>query len=96
MLGVAGESGAYPDLLDSERVDLLARLLVDDLVRGNDDLARLWILHVVERSAPEHAVAERDLDFVAFDDRLDLDAVDGVAVFLSDDDVLRHVDELTR
>ena len=37
-----------------------------------------------------------DLHFVTFDDRFDLDAVDRVAVFLRDDDVLRNVDELTR
>ena len=95
VLGVAGEAGADPDLLESGRVDLLARRLVDDLVRRDDRRAVLRIGDRVERGAPEDAVAERDLDLVALDDRLDLDAVHRVAVLLRDDDILRDVDELT-
>ena len=96
VLGVAGEAGANPELLESARVDLLARGLVDDLVRRNDHVAGLRIRHRIERGTAEDAVAERHLDFVAFDDRLDFDAVHRVAVLLRDDDVLRDVDELTR
>ena len=94
VLGVAGEAGADPDALDAGGVDLGGGLLVDDLVGGDDDVAGLRVADLVERGAAEDALAERHLDLVALDDRLDLDAVHRVAVLLRDDDVLRDVHEL--
>ena len=46
--------------------------------------------------AADHAVAQRLQDVAAFHDGGDEDAVDGAAVDLGDDDVLRHVDQTAR
>ena len=95
VLGVAGESGADPHLLDARLGDRGARRLVYDLVRL-DNHVLAGIRDVVERGAAEDALGERHLDLVALDDRLDLDAVDRVAVLDRDDHILRHVYELAR
>ena len=95
VFGVAGEARTDPDLLDARLGDGGAGRLVDDLVRLHEHVA-VRVGDVVERRAAEDALRERDLDLVALDDRLHLDAVDRVAVLHRDDDVLRNVHELTR
>ena len=54
------------------------------------------VLDVLERHAPEDALADRLDDRAALDERADLDAVDRAAVLLADDHVLRDVDQAPR
>ena len=94
VFGIAGKARTDPDRLQTASVDLRAGSLVDDLVGRNDRLVGLRIGNRIERGTAKNAIAKRNLDFVAFDDRLDFDAVDGIAVFLGDDHILGNIDKL--
>ena len=91
-LGLAGEHGADLDALDARSLDGGGEVFVDLLVDLDDGLA-LVVLELLERDAADDAVAQRLDDLAGLDDRGDVDAFDGAAVVLGDDDVLRHVDE---
>ena len=60
---------------------------------AHQHLAGVRVEDVVDRDAAQDAVAELLDDLAALDQRAELDAVDGAAVVLGDDAVLRHVDE---
>jgi len=68
----------------------------DLLVRFGEGLVRERIGDPLEGDAPDDAVAERLDGLAALDDGLRLDAVEGAAVALVDDHVLRDVDETAR
>src|SRR5262249_3667305 len=68
-LGVAGQHRTDAELLDTGLVDLLDLDLVDQLARLGDDRAVQRVDHVVERGAPEHALAQRLNDVAAIDHR---------------------------
>ena len=91
-LGFAGEDGANLDALDAGGLDGGGEVFVDFLVDVDDGLA-LVVLELLERDAADDAVAQRLDDLAGLDDGGDVDAFDGSAVVLADDDVLRHVDE---
>ena len=60
----------------------------------DDGLAGDRILDRLAADAADDARREIDDFFVAFVDRADDDAVDGAAILLADDHVLRRIDEL--
>src|SRR5690606_27223545 len=85
---LAGEHGADDHLLDAGLLDRRDLVLVELGVRLDDDLASQRIDHVLERDAPQDALAER-LDHLArFLELRHADAVEGAAVELRDDGVL--------
>ena len=91
-LGLAGEHGANLDALDAGGLNGGGEVFVDLLVDFDDGLA-LVVLELLERDAADDAVAQRLDGLAGFDDRGDVDAFDGAAVVVRDDDVLRDVDE---
>src|SRR5271165_7314995 len=58
-----------------------------------DDHVAVVVFDLLKRYAAHDAVAQRLDNFAGFDDALHVNAVDGAAVVLADDDVLRHVDQ---
>src|SRR5690606_13123562 len=93
---LAGEHGADDHLLDAGLLDRRDLVLVELGVRLDDDLASQRIDHVLERDAPQDALAER-LDHLArFLELRHADAVEGAAVELRDDGVLSDVHEPAR
>src|SRR5262249_59535635 len=95
-LRLACEHRADLDALQARILNFLDEFFGDLLVRADDDVAAERILHVLERDAPEHAVAERLDDLAAFHEGRHLDAVERAAVVLRDNRVLRNVDETAR
>ena len=91
-LGLAGEDGADLDALDAGGLNGGGEVFVDLLVDFDDGLA-LEVLELLERDAADDAVAQRLDGLAGFDDRGDVDAFDGAAVVVRDDDILRDVDE---
>src|SRR5262249_19844864 len=89
---LAGDHGAGLHALQARVFDVRHLCLVDLLVGVHDDVAGEGIADVLERHAPEHAVAEALDDLAALDERRHLDAVERAAVLLRDDGVLRDVD----
>ena len=92
--GFAGEHGADLDALDAGRLDGRGEVFGDFLVDVDDDVA-LVVLDFFEGDAADDAVAQRLDDLAGLNDRGDVDAFDGLAVALGDDDVLGHVDQTT-
>ena len=90
---LAGQHRADLHLLDAGVLDLGRLVLVDDVVDVEDDVAGDRVGDLLERDAADDAVAQRLDDLAALDDGPGLDAVDGAAVVLGDDHVLRHVDQ---
>ncbi len=91
-LGLAGEHGADFDLFDAGGLDGRGEVFVDLLVDFDDGLA-FEVFETLERDAADDAVAQRLDGFAGFDDGRDVDAFDGAAVVVRDDDILRDVDE---
>ena len=91
-LGLAGEDGANLDALDTRSLNRGGEVFVDLLVDFDDGLA-LEVLEALERDAADDAVAEGLDGLAGFDDGGDVDAFDGAAVVVRDDDILRDVDE---
>ena len=92
--GFAGEHGANLDALDAGSLDGRGEVFGDFLVDVDDDLAFV-VLDLLEGDAADDAVAQRLDDLAGLDDGGDVDAFDGLAVALGDDDVLGHVDQTT-
>ncbi len=93
--GFARKHGANLDALDARRLNGVGELFGDFLVDLDDDVAFV-VFDLVERNAADDAVAQR-FDFDArFEDRFDVNALDGAAIDLIDDHVLRHVHEAAR
>src|SRR4030095_9525683 len=86
------------DLHPLEAVFFYLRALcrVDEIVPLHDHVVAERIADVLERDAPEDAVAEALDDLATLDERRHLDAVERAAVLLGDDGVLRDVDEAAR
>ena len=76
--------------------DLEDGLFVELGVRGNEHFAGEGIDDVFERHAAEDTVAERLDDFACVFELRHADTVEGSAVELADDGVLRDVDETAR
>src|SRR5712691_2932346 len=90
--GFTGEHGTDAHAFDAGSLHLVRKLFGDFLVHVHDDRA-LEVLDLIERNAPNDAIAQR-LDFDAgFDDGLDVNAVARAAVAFVDDHVLSNVDE---
>ena len=94
--GLAGEHRADLDLLDAGFLNRVREVFGDLVVLRDELLAGDRIVDVFLRHAADDAVAKRLENVAAFHDRRDGDAVEGVAILLGDDDVLRHVDEPAR
>src|SRR6185436_1083961 len=93
---LAREHGTDLDLLDAGFLNRVRELVDDLVVLRNELLAGERIVDVFLRDTADDAVAQRLEDVAAFHDRRDDDAVEGLAVLLGDDDVLRDVDETAR
>src|SRR5690606_7672277 len=87
-LGRAGQHRADADRLEAGALDRLDAVLVDDLARRDQQLARQRVDDVLGRAAAEHALAERRDDLAALDDGLHRQAFAGAAILLDDDAVL--------
>src|SRR5919204_656790 len=79
---LAGQHGADLDALEPGVLDLGDLVLVDLLVRLDDDAVRERIADVLERDAAEDAVADALDHLAALDQRGHLDAVERAAVVL--------------
>ncbi len=91
-LRFAGEHRADLHAFDTSSLDRSREFFADDFVNRDDGLA--FVIDLIFESHTTHdAVAQRLDDFTRFDDRLDVDAVAGSAIFFGDDHVLRHVAE---
>src|SRR6185369_14041100 len=66
-----------------------------DLLVDIDDDVAFVVLDLLERYAANDTVAERLDDVAGLDDGTDVDAVNGSAIVLGDDDVLSYVDQAT-
>src|SRR5688500_683641 len=92
----AGQHRADLHLLDAALLHRRRLVLVDLLVDLDDGIAAERVEDLFEGHAADDAVAQRLDDFARFDDGAGLDAVEGAAVVLRDDYVLRHVDQAPR
>src|SRR5439155_12285944 len=92
----AGQDRPDLHLFDAGVLNVRRSVLVHLLVDVHDRVAREGIGDPLERDAADDAVAQRLDDLARLDDRARLDAVEGAAVDLADDDVLRDVDEAAR
>src|ERR1035441_2097885 len=93
---LAREDRANLDALDARLLDLAGELLGDRVVRRDEGFVARRVENVFLDDAAHDAVAERLEDLAALDDRGHGDAVDRLAVFLRDDDVLGDIDEAAR
>ena len=91
-LRFTSENRTNLDALDTGGLDGGGEVFVDLLVHFDDGLA-LEVLELLERDAANDAVAKGLDDLAGFDDRGDVDAFDGAAVVVRDDDILRNVDQ---
>src|SRR6185312_15733256 len=91
-LGFAGEHGANLYTLDTRCLNRGSLVFVDFLVDFDDGLTFV-ILQLFQRDAADDAVAQRLDGFAGFDDRHHVDAFHRAAIQLTDDDILRDVDE---
>ena len=91
-LGFAGQHRADLDALDTGSLNRSREFFGDLLVDVDDDVA-VVVLDLLERHAADDAVTQRLDDLAGFHDALHVDAVDGSAIVLADDDVLRDVDQ---
>src|SRR6185436_11766681 len=94
--GLAREHRADDDLFDARFFNLEDELFVELRVERNDDFAGERVDDVFQRHAAEDAVAEGLDDFAGVFELRHADTVEGAAVELGDDRVLRDVDESTR
>jgi hypothetical protein len=94
--GLAGQHRADLDPLDAGGLDGIGELLGDLLADADQQLAGHRIVDLLLADATHDAVAQRLEDVAALHDCRHVDAVDGAAVHLGDDDVLRHVDQTPR
>src|SRR5262249_8585768 len=83
-------------LLDAGFLHRRRLVLVDLLVDIDDRAGAERIDDLLERDAADDTVAKRLDDLARFDNGARLDAIEGAAVRLGDDHVLRDVDETTR
>ena len=93
-LGLAGQDGADLDPLDADGLQLLGHRLGDLLVGGDDHGVGVGVDDPLQGGAADDAVDERLDDLAVLDDGRHVDALEGAAVVLVDDDLLGHVDEL--
>ena len=91
---LAGERGTDADALELEVADGVGDLVGDRLVFLDDRLVGDRVADRVAGRAADDHVLQLDLDRLALIDGRLGDAVEGVAVDLVDDDVLRHVRQL--
>src|SRR5690606_16171180 len=89
----AAEHRADGYLLDARLHDGVGLLGVDQLVAADDALARLRMADRLEGETAFDPVVQILDDLVAVLDSRDHEPLVGAAVFLADDDVLRHVDQ---
>ena len=95
--GLARERAADRDLGHARRFDYLGVGLLDHLARVDEHLARLGVRHRRGGDAADEPVGEsRDHDVLFRRFGVDQDAAVGLAVFLEDDHLLRHVDQPPR
>ena len=92
VLRLADEHGTDLHLLDAGSADRLEVLLFDHRALRNDDGAVLGN-QILSRRAAEDARSQRRDHLAGIDDGAHLDAPLGAAIRLTDDRVLRHVDE---
>ena len=103
LAALAGQHGAGADDFDARLLDLGRDLGGDVLARLDHDLLHGLALGVgggdhdiLQRHPAEDALVERLDDLVAGGQVAQAHAVDGAAVGLGDDQVVRHVDETAR
>ena len=92
----AGERRANLDHIDTEFVDEITQIFVDERTGGDGHFIRVGVDDVNGRHTTEHAIAQRLNDFTAFDERAHFNAVRRMAIVLDHHEILRHVDETTR
>src|SRR5205807_2869835 len=91
-LGFAGQHRANFYALDTGSLNRSRKVFGDFLVDVDDGVA-VVVFNLLERHAADNSVTQRLDNFSGFDDALYIDAVDGSAIVLTDDDVLRDVDQ---
>src|SRR6266403_835013 len=91
-LRFAGQHRTDLDPLDTGSLNRTGQLFGDFLVDVDNDVTVI-VLDLLERHAADDAVTQRLDDLAGFHDTGDVNAVDGAAVVLADDDVLRDVDQ---
>src|SRR3954452_9382336 len=91
-LGFAGQHRANFHTLNAGCLNRSREVFGDFLVDINDDVP-VVVFDLLQRHATDDAVTQRLDDLSGFHDTLYVDAVDGSAIVLADDDVLGDVDQ---
>src|SRR2546425_2759633 len=92
----AGQHGAHHDRFDAGLFDLVGSVLGDILIGLDDDLAAARGDDVLHGDPPDDAIFEGNDHVVAFLDRHHRHALGGLAVLITDDDVLCDVHQPAR
>ena len=95
VFGLAGEHGADFDLLDGRFVNDFADVLGEFLTGGNDELASVRMIDIVDRGTTQQFFAQGDDDVFTFLEGRGGQAAEGAAVLSGDDDIMSHVDQTT-
>ena len=93
---VAGQRAADSNGVQAEGLDFLSDLVGDHFVLVNDHLVGDGVANVVSRRPADDQLRQRDIHLVTTTDGALGDSLQRPAVAIDDDDVLGHVDELSR
>ena len=90
-----GQHGADLEIFDIRIFHDLDIVFLDQLALGNQNFAGHRMQDVERRRATENTIFERGYRFATFNHGSNGQTVDGTAIFLDNDGVLRHIDKTT-
>ena len=93
--GLAGERRANHHFVNTEFFNFVAFIFSQERTGRNNDFSRFRIDDIGACHTTQHTVTQRLNNVTTFNQGLHANALSGVAVFFSDDQVLRHVNETT-
>ena len=93
--GLAGKRRANHYFVNTEFFNFVAFIFGQERTGRNNDFSRFRIDDIGACHTTQHTVTQRLNNVTTFNQGLHADTLSGVAVFFSDDQVLRHVNETT-